>query len=106
MTGEGNGKLPTFKIDFSGQLAKEIKQVLDDARILGIEQAVKSALATIFRRLRRDPLGFGELVKEYKHLQLLEHVGIVKPLIVRFGIHLEARVVVVSKLWLLSPGGV
>jgi hypothetical protein len=66
---------------------------------------VKSALATIFRRLRRDPLGFGELVREYKHLKLLDHVGIIKPLVVRFGIHWMARIVVISKLRLLSPGG-
>jgi hypothetical protein len=64
------------------------------------------ALGTIFRRLRRDPLGFGELVKEYKHLKLLDHVGIIKPLIVRFGINLDARIVIISKLRLLSPGGV
>src|SRR5438067_13538843 len=106
MTDEGNGKVPTFKVDFSSQVAKEIKQILDNARTLGIEEVVKGALATIFRRLRRDPLGFGELVKEYTHLKLLDHVGIIKPLVVRFGINLDARIVIISKLRLLSPGGV
>ena len=105
MIAEGNGKLPVFKIDYSVQLANEISKILNDARAVGIEQVVRSALATIFRRLRRDPLAFGELVKEYKHLKLLEHVAVVQPIVVRFGIHSDAQFVVISRIRLLPPGG-
>ena len=102
MTGDGNGELPVFVIDISGQIAKEIKQILLDAAQTGIESEVRLALKTMVRRLRQDPLGFGELVKEYKQLKILEHVAVVKPLAVRFGIHLDSRLVIISRVRLLS----
>jgi hypothetical protein len=106
VTGEGNGRLPIFKIDASGQVANELKQILDIARSRGIEQDAKLALAVIFRRLRENPLGLGELVRELQQMKLLDHVAVVKPILVRFGISLEKRVVFISSFRLLEPGGV
>src|SRR5205814_4050091 len=104
MKGEANGEYPTFKIDFTGQFAKELHQVLEDARQSGIEQRVSSALEIIRQRLRQAPLDFGELVKEYKHLRLLFHVAVVRPLVISFGINVDARFVILKGVRLHTTG--
>jgi hypothetical protein len=104
MTEGPNGKLPSFKVALLGPASEETKRILKDAQTAGTKQEIESALETITHRLRRDPLGFGELVREFKSMNLVEHVAVVRPLVVTFGINLQAGVVFISRIRLLSPG--
>jgi hypothetical protein len=102
MTSQGNGKLVRFKISNSGVLAEQLKRLEADAQLAGVMKDVKPALVVIKKRLQEDPLGFGELVGSFKKLDLIVHVAIVRPLLVRFAIHQVARFVVVMKVAYLS----
>jgi hypothetical protein len=102
MAEEGNGKPVEYKLDASQNTILEIKRLMQEAKTKGIGSAFRNALRRVMHRLRADPSGFGELVQELSHMQVVVHVGSVYPVTVRFGYHAEQRVVYVLKVFLAS----
>jgi hypothetical protein len=56
----------------------------------------------ILDRVRDDPLGFGELFRHHKFLNLLIHVAVVHPVAVYFAIQLEKKLVIIQRVFLLD----
>jgi hypothetical protein len=86
MTTEGNGQRRTYRISISGAVAQQIKEVGRRAAESGRLEPFFDALRTVERRLRTEPLAFGELTADYHELNLIAHTGSVAPITVRFAI--------------------
>src|SRR5438105_1019413 len=98
-----NGQPPgSYQISISGMVAAEVAALGERAKQEGWFEAYKVALLEIDRRLRADPMGFGELVDDLAALKLIVHVRLVPPLVVRFAIHQEERVVFLMAVFSLS----
>lgn len=95
---DGNGQ-PSYRVILSGLIQESIKRLLAEAAQSGIEAKTRRALATIERRLRRDPLNFGELKERKANLNLIIHVAVVSPLVVHFGILPQLDIVFVQKIY-------
>jgi hypothetical protein len=91
-----------FRLDMSGMIAEEIKQLIQAASAKGLREEAEQSLTIIDRRLRTGPLDFGELVRQSKFSNLLVHVASVYPVSIRFAIHEEKRVVILLKVQLVS----
>lgn len=100
MSAAGNGA--RYKLTLSADLAAKIKAIGNQLRQAGRGKEFDDALRTIDRRLRTDPLGFGELVRTRSNVKLVEHVRIVGPLLIRFGIHTEKPIVFLVAVSLYS----
>jgi hypothetical protein len=103
MTGEHNGRPQLYHLDMSGEVASEIEQVIKDATLNEKGPAVLRALKTVYRRLREEPLQFGELFRHHVHLNLLVHVAVVYPVVVHFAVHPEKKFVIIQKVFLVAP---
>ncbi len=101
MNSEKNGKPIKYRLDMSGVIAESIKQLKKDGD-LEPNQDVRQSLWKIMKRLQSDPLNFGELIGIYHKLNLIMHVAVVPPLLVRFAIHQEAKIVIIMKISRLS----
>ena len=103
MSHEGNGQPIPYRIDISEQTAGEIKQLKRSAAKQGLSKAFTAAYKSIIQRLKTNPSDFGELIRIFPHLQLVEHVATVPPLTVRFSYHEENRIVIIMKVFLNQP---
>ena len=90
-----------FRVSISGKVAAEIAALGKQAMQDGWFGEFQTALLEIERRLRTDPLAFGEQISDLAALKLIVHVRLVPPLVVRFAIHQEKRFVVVMSLFRL-----
>lgn len=64
------------------------------------------AVRGINRRLEWIPLDFGEPLKDFTHLGIKEHIGVVAPLVVKYGVDEDKRIVYVALPFnLLSKSG-
>jgi hypothetical protein len=101
MAAEGNGQPIAYQLSMSGQVSAGVAEVREQAADIGLLDEFDAAYGAIEQRLQADPLGLGELVKALKHMKLLIHVGVVQPLIVRFAIDEERRIVYLMDVTLL-----
>jgi hypothetical protein len=86
----------------SGMVANEIKQAAKDAEATGQRGAFLSSLVTIYHRLQRDPLGFGEACFELQVLHLTFVLGAIRPAAVRYAVNQHARTVYVKAVILMG----
>jgi hypothetical protein len=100
MTVEGNGQ-PLFRLAISSVIREAVVRILDDAAQRQIAPQVRHALKTIFRRLRHDPLNFGEVYRTYKNPDFLMHMGMIAPIVVHFGIQQQMRFVFIQSILLV-----
>jgi hypothetical protein len=100
MTSGGEGEFGLFRVSYLTSARAEVPGLLQEAASLGIKRECVSSLKKIERRLRLDPLEFGELVGERRTLNLLVHVGSSPPLTVRFAINGKERAVFVLQFFL------
>src|SRR3989442_137637 len=57
--------------------------------------AFLSVLRRVVERLRKDPHGFGETLYRLPGLKLLVYQGVIRPLVVTYGVHDELPLVVI-----------
>jgi hypothetical protein len=98
MKGEGNGQQRPYQISISGDVAKQIKQEGLRAIQLRRLQQFTAALRAVERRLRSDPLGFGELTGDEPGTNLIYHTGSILPISVRFAIDRDNATVYIRQV--------
>jgi hypothetical protein len=96
MSSEGNGQL-SYRLAVSGLIQQTITSLIAEADSLGSGAEVREAIASIFQRLRSNPLEFGELKGKLTTLNLLMHVATISPVVVHFGIHQQLKIVFIQK---------
>lgn len=98
-----NGQPSPYRVSIPKKVADQLKTLGRQAREEGWFPQYQAALLEIDRRLRSDPLGFGELVNELLPLKLIIHVRPVPPLVVRFAIHQELRIAILMSVSRVTP---
>jgi hypothetical protein len=101
MTSQGNGQPIRYKVDYSGNLKKTIKDLHHRAAEQGKGQQFVDALLIILERLSDDPHNVGEPLFHYHFLNSVFHHAIFPPLVVEFIINQNQHLVVLRALKLL-----
>jgi hypothetical protein len=104
MTNQGNGQPARYRVILSGVTRAALTQLSLQARQEGAGQEFMAALREIGRRLRNDPLDFGEPRYRLPALRLLVCEGMITPLIVNFAVHEDQPLVFVRGFRLVSRG--
>ncbi len=73
------------------------RQLLARAAGHGRFTEIAQAVRDIDTRLQWIPLDFGEPLQDFAHLGIKEHIGVVTPLVVKYGVD-EARRIVYDSL--------
>jgi hypothetical protein len=99
----GNGSLP-YSVAFPQPLLDQLRAWADEAKRLGVGAEFLAALRDIRHRLKTNPHGWGDRLREYPVINAAEMRGMIpKWLLVWYGVHDQARQVVVRQL-LPAPG--
>jgi hypothetical protein len=91
----------SFHVNYSAVLQK-LKAILRQAKAAGKLAKFQEAALEFDRRLRTDPLEFGELKSYLKSLDLKMHIAFARPLMVEFGIQEKLRIVIVKRVLVVS----
>ncbi|HJT76461.1 MAG TPA: hypothetical protein VJ739_04595 [Gemmataceae bacterium] len=101
MTSQGNGQPARYRVILSGVTRTALAQLSSKARQEGAGQEFLAAVREIGRRLRNDPLGFGEPRYRLPALRLLVCEGMIAPLVVNFAVHEDRPLVFIRGFRLL-----
>jgi hypothetical protein len=94
---------PPFRLVISGQCLAQLKQILDQAGAAGRFAEFAQAAEAIHHRLRWIPLDFGEPLCDFQHLDLVEFVGTVRPIVVTYSVDETRKIVYVTIPFKLLP---
>jgi hypothetical protein len=103
MNTQGNGHPARYDLSMSGATRAVLVQLALQAKRAGTGQQFLAALREIGKRLREDPLNFGEPLYRLPALQLLVCQGAISPLLVDFAVHEERPLVFIRNFRLFSP---
>jgi hypothetical protein len=99
----GNGSLP-YSVAFPQPLLDQLRAWADEAKRLGVGVEFLAVLREIRQRLKTDPKEWGDRLRSYPVINAFEMRGMIpKWLLVWYGVHEQARQVVVRQL-LPAPG--
>jgi hypothetical protein len=90
------GGTPPYRVVYSERCRDETRQLLARAAARGRFAEVAQAIGDINTRLEWIPLDFGEPLQEYVHLGIKEHIGVLAPLVVKYGVDEVRHIVYVS----------
>src|ERR1700730_14916751 len=88
----------SFRVVYLGKVREKLKEILQKAKKVGKLERCAQALLEMNRRLAQDPLGLGELKATLRRMNVLVHVGFVRPLLVEFGVQEQQRIVFVKRI--------
>jgi hypothetical protein len=77
--------------------------LLERARAKGRLKEIAQTLRGIHTRLEWIPLDFGQPLKDYLHLGIKEHIGVLPPLVIKYGVDEARRIVYVGLAFSLLP---
>ena len=92
-----------FRTSYPGLIRERVRVWGREAQARGLFPALRDAVIAIDKRLREDPLVWGEALNRLHHLGLTVAVGFHDRIQVRFGVDEQRRVVHVTEMRLL-PG--
>jgi hypothetical protein len=95
--------VPPYRIVYSGLCRDETRQLLARAQAKGRFAEVARAIRDINTRLEWIPLDFGEPLQDFFHLGIKEHIGVLAPLVVKYGVDEVRNIVYVSLPFDLLP---
>lgn len=95
--------VPPYRIGYSGRCREATRQLLVRAMTTGLFAQIAQAVRELHRRLEWIPLDFGEPLKDLVQLGIQIRVGTVPPLVVRYGVDEERRIVHVGLPFDLLP---
>jgi hypothetical protein len=98
-----SGGVPPYRVVYSGPCREQTRQLLTRARAKGRFAEVAQVLRDIHTRLEWIPLDFGDPVRDFVHLGIQARIGILPPLVVKFGVDEARRIVHVSLPFGLLP---
>jgi hypothetical protein len=100
---QASGGVPPYRVIYSELCREETRQLLTRARSKGRFAEVAQAVRDIDVRLRWIPLDFGEPLQHFVNLGIKEHIGVLAPLVIKYGVDEERRIVYVSLPFDLLP---
>ena len=89
---------PHFKVHVAGAIAAELRRLQRRATKEGRGAKLIDAFRRIVKRLRDDPLGFGEPLYELPALRLFVRHAAIAPLVVYFAVHDEEQLVFIKSV--------
>ncbi len=95
--------MPPYRVAYSELCRDEAKKLLARAAQKGRLADVAIAIRDIDTRLHWIPLDFGEPLQDYFHLGIKEHIGVVAPLVVKYGVDEVRHIVYVILPFDLLP---
>jgi hypothetical protein len=95
---------PEFAIHYAPRLAERLRELTDRAVAAGLRDEIIADLRLIDRRLRSDPLSWGDLWYRYSYLNLLMCHATAGLLHVYYGVDEERRVVYLKDVTPLPHG--
>lgn len=98
-----SGGVPPYRVVYSGLCRDETRQLLARAGAKGRFAEVAQSVRDINTRLEWIPLDFGEPLQDYVHLGIKEHIGVLAPLVVKYGVDEDRHIVYVSLPFDLLP---
>jgi hypothetical protein len=78
---------PPFTVEMSGSARDQLAAALRRAAELQVSAEVIPVLTDVSERLRTDPRGWGDPLRDLRHLHLTFYRGILHPFIVYFSVH-------------------
>jgi hypothetical protein len=100
---ESASGVPPYRVVYSGLCRDETRRLLGQAKAKGKFDEIAQAIREVDERLHWIPLDFGEPVQDLVHLGVKVHVGVISPLVVRYGVDEVRRVVYVAVPFELLP---
>jgi hypothetical protein len=100
----GNGA-PEFKVIYTESVRETLRMLVQRARAAGRAGHFLAALKALDRNLKFQPHSFGETLYTLKQAKLEVRVGGEDFLSVRFGVHLEKKLVIVIECHVLGDPG-
>jgi hypothetical protein len=102
MSAADNGTPFTYTVEISGLIKAEIKALAAQAAAIGQKQQYLDAWRQIDKRLRGDPLQFGECRYHMAKGEFRCHIAVIQPVAVGFAIHEKKHKVVLLRVSLLG----
>jgi hypothetical protein len=100
-----NGEEKHYRVDVSGVVTKEIKQLFREAEARGVGEQALRIFRQIHSRLQQDPFSLGEPMYRLPHLRLQLRLIVIPPISVVFAVHEEQPLVFIKVVNLLSTPG-
>src|SRR4051794_24396426 len=95
--------VPPYRVAYSGLCLDSTRQLLARAAAKGRFAEVAQVLRDVHKRLEWIPLDFGDSLRNLVYLGILEHVAVLAPLVVAYGVDEAKRIVYVSIPFKLLP---
>ncbi len=102
MTGPRNGQSRTFSVTMSAGTARALKEFHLQAIARGNGTKFLGAFRSIEKRLRTDPLEFGESLYRLPALELIVCQAVVSPIVVDYAVHKERLLVFIKGFKILG----
>jgi hypothetical protein len=94
---------PPFRLNFSGSIARTIRQLQKQASAEGRGDEFLKAIRVLIRRLQEEPMEFGEPLYFLPALRLHVRCVAIRPLYVDFAVSADQPHVYLKAVRLLSP---
>lgn len=104
-----SGDAPSFRyrVVYSELCRNKTKDLLARANAAGRFNEFAKLLRDINARLEWIPLDFGEPLRDYLELEIKEYIGVLAPLVLKYGVDEARRIVFVALPFsLLSKSGI
>lgn len=93
----------SYQVVYSGLCRDATGQLFARARAIGRFAEIAQVVRDIDPRLQWIPLDFGEPLQDFVHLGIKEPIGVIAPLVVKYGVDEPRRIVYVSLPFDLLP---
>lgn len=77
---------PPFRVIYSGACRDETRRLLERAKAVGLFAELAQAVQAIDTRRHWIPLDFGDPLHDYPDLGIKEHIGVLAPVVVKYGV--------------------
>ena len=98
-----SGDIPPYRVVYSELCCNTTRDLLARARAIGRFNEIAQILRDLNTRLKWVPLDFGEPLKDYLGLGIKEHIGVLPPLVIKYGVDEARRIVYVTLPFNLLP---
>ncbi len=95
--------VPPFRVVYSELCRSTTKDLLILAKAKGRFKEIAQAVQEINTRLEWIPLDFGQPLRDFVHLGIKVHIGVLPPFVVKYGVDETRRIVYVTLPLSLLP---
>jgi hypothetical protein len=95
--------VPPYRVVYSEKCRNETRDFLVRARAKSQFKEIARAVQGINARLEWIPLDFGEPLRDFVHLGIKVHIGVLAPFVVKYGVDEARHIVYVTLPFSLLP---